>query len=144
MLKSRQSLFVNVVLISIAFLSLIVFVIDRQVSNTVLPQNEIFDQSQILTVKVGGPQSATYTVQQYEAINALDLLRKLQTENSAFTFATEAFATGEFVTTINGVVADKTKEFWEIKVNGEPAQVGISELQLKTTDTLEFNLVGFN
>ena len=49
-----------------------------------------------------------------------------------------------FVTSINGVAADSSNEFWEFLVNGEQAQVGAGSYTTKATDTITWQLTKFN
>ncbi len=48
-----------------------------------------------------------------------------------------------FVTAIDGVVADSTKEFWSFYVNGKQATVGAGSYTLKNNDTIEWKIEAF-
>lgn len=59
---------------------------------------------------------------------------QLQTQQSSF---------GAYITAMLGVPADPNKEFYNIKVNGVDASVGISELPLEHGSTYAFTLLEF-
>jgi hypothetical protein len=94
-----------------------------------------------VSLKVG---SKDYVLKYVEGEKGIEFLRRLSKENSDFSFATKSYSFGEMIMTVNSKQADSTKEFWELKVNGKQAEVGISDLILKSGDALEFNLVEFN
>jgi len=69
--------------------------------------------------------------------SALATLRSLvdvETESSDF---------GEFVTSIAGVAADSSSQFWAFYVNGELASVGAGDYQSATGDLIEWKLESF-
>lgn len=75
-----------------------------------------------------------YSYQGEQGKTALELLKaKYKVETKEFT------GVGEYVTSINGVVAD-SKHFWSFYVNGQPAQVGAGQYQSKSTDQIEWKL----
>ena len=70
-----------------------------------------------------------------EGKTALDLTRKV--------VGVETSGEGEmaFVTTINGIYADPSKnEFWELVINGQPAQVGAGSYKVKQGDEIEWRI----
>lgn len=94
-----------------------------------------------ISLKVG---SKEYVLKYVNGEKGIEFLRRLMKENTDFSFATKSYSFGEMILTVNSKQADETKEFWELKVNGKQAEVGISDLVLKNGDALEFNLVGIN
>lgn len=94
-----------------------------------------------ISLKVG---SKEYVLKYVNGEKGIEFLRRLMKENTDFSFATKSYSFGEMILTVNSKQADETKEFWELKVNGKQAEVGISDLGLKNGDALEFNLVGIN
>lgn len=94
-----------------------------------------------ISLKVG---SKEYVLKYVNGEKGIEFLRRLMKENTDFSFATKSYSFGEMILTVNSKQADETKEFWELKVNGKQAEVGISDLVLKNGDALEFNLVEFN
>lgn len=69
-----------------------------------------------------------------EGKTAMDLL------NTLATVETEASAYGDFVTTINGLKADSTKEYWSFYVNGAYASEGAGTYITSDTDKIEWKL----
>lgn len=53
--------------------------------------------------------------------------------------------TGEnaFVTSINGVVANSSNQYWQLKVNDKSASVGAGSLITKDSDTITWELTSF-
>lgn len=96
-----------------------------------------------VTIKVNIDPVAEYTYSIDKTSNAISILQDLENSIQGFSFDTKSFGTGESITTVNNIVADETTEFWEIKINGQPTQVGISQLEINPGDALEFNLIKF-
>lgn len=65
-------------------------------------------------------------------------------EDGHFDYAKKVSDFGSFVTSINGIEADSTKEFWSIKINGEDSLVGISQINPNENDVIQFILNKFN
>jgi len=86
---------------------------------------------------LGTNDSKQITYQGKEGITALKLLEQAAKIKTS--------GTGEmaFVTSINGVVADSTKEFWSFNINGEPALVGAGSYITKDSDTITWELTSF-
>jgi uncharacterized membrane protein YkgB len=84
------------------------------------------------------PDSKEVTYKGKDDITALALLK----QNAKI----ETSGTGEmaFVTSINGVSADSTKnEYWAFDVNGQPATVGAGSYVTKDSDTIVWKLSSF-
>lgn len=65
---------------------------------------------------------------------ALELLKSLtsvETQSSAY---------GDFVTTINGLAADSSKEYWSFYVNGAYASEGAGTYKTSDTDKIQWKL----
>ena len=102
----------------------------------------IFGLFLVIPNSVVGPttdtsQSSAITYQGVEGKNALELLK----DNHEV--ITDSYDFGEFVTGINGQVADE-KTFWALYINGELAQVGAGDYQTKPEDTIEWKLETIN
>lgn len=69
------------------------------------------------------------------ALDVLKSLAKVETKESTY---------GEFVTSINGVAADGTTEFWSFYVNEKLASEGAGTYQTKPTDTIEWKVEKVN
>lgn len=48
-----------------------------------------------------------------------------------------------FVTSINGVKANPTNQYWQLKVNGKSASVGAGSFVTKNSDTITWELTSF-
>jgi ABC-type lipoprotein release transport system permease subunit len=84
-----------------------------------------------------------YEIEPNGEVNAKELLTELEARGVDFAYETEETEIGSFITTVNGTIADPNSEYWKIRVNGEDAQVGISELQLKQGDHLSLVITKF-
>lgn len=81
---------------------------------------------------------STYSLNLEEGKTALDATKKV----------TDVVTSGEgemaFVTSINDREADASKnEFWELVINGEPAQVGAGSYEIKDGDKIEWRVSTF-
>ncbi len=76
----------------------------------------------------------TVSYQGEEGRTALVVLKELTEVETK----TESF--GEFVTGINGVMADSSKEYWSFYVNGEYASEGAGTYQTKEGELIEWKL----
>jgi antitoxin component of MazEF toxin-antitoxin module len=104
-----------------------------------------FDQDSEITVQVqNGDNIMELSLSPVENENAFDFMTRLEETNPEFTFEYSDSSFGKFVTAINGIEADSTKQFWELNVNGSPAAVGISDLVLQPGDIVAWKLVEFS
>lgn len=93
-------------------------------------------QAQQKTVTTNDNKQITYRGK--DGITALALLGQVA--------KVETSGTGEmaFVTSINGVSADSTKnEYWAFDINGQPATVGAGSYVTKNSDTITWKLSSF-
>jgi len=97
---------------------------------------------QDVTVKVTNNEEPTqsYTVKYIPNQSALDLLKELQSQNTDFTFEFSDSEYGAFITGINGYSPDTKTAFWELKINGRAAEVGVSAYQAQPGDVLQFSI----
>lgn len=72
----------------------------------------------------------------------INIIENIDAENDDFSIGYKEYDFGKMVETINGYTV-QGNEFWNIKVNGEDAQVGISDLVVNRGDTVEFFLSTF-
>lgn len=72
-----------------------------------------------------------------EGKTALELLR-----NKA-QIVTSGEGENAFVTSINGVIADSSKEYWSLSINGEPSMVGAGSYITKDGDVIKWDLITF-
>ncbi len=101
----------------------------KPVENTANNQST---QSQTETKKV---TSITYNGQ--DGKTALELL-----ESSA-SITKSGEGANAYITGINGVVADSTKEFWSFSINGEASMVGAGSYVTKNSDVIKWDLTTF-
>jgi hypothetical protein len=102
----------------------------------------VVDQQQTVTleIKSGGSYTLPYKAQE----STFSFLQRLDEQDSNFSFEYQEYSgLGNFVTTINGIKADSTKEFWKFTVNGTESSVGIDQYQVKPGDKLGFELTSF-
>lgn len=94
-----------------------------------------------IVVNPGGGQDRLLGVQEVEieeGKTALDLTREVAKVE------TSGEGQNAFVTAINGRTADSAKkEFWELLVNGKPAQVGAGSYVVKNGDKIEWRISKF-
>jgi hypothetical protein len=104
-----------------------------------------FDKDSEVTVQVqNGDNIMELALSPRENENAFDFMSRLEESNPEFTFTYSDSSFGKFVTAINGIEADSTKQFWELNVNGVPAAVGIAELVLQPGDIIAWKLTEFS
>lgn len=72
----------------------------------------------------------------------INIIENIDAENVDFSIGYKEYDFGMMVETINGYTV-QGNEFWNIKVNGEDAQVGISDLVVNRGDTVEIFLSTF-
>lgn len=77
----------------------------------------------------------TYTGK--DGVTALTLLQ----QNA--TIVTSGTGEMAYVTTINGVTANPTNQYWQLFLNGKSASVGAGSLVTKSTDTIKWELSSF-
>ena len=79
----------------------------------------------------------TLTYQGKDGVTALTLLQ----QNATIVMS----GTGEmaFVTSIDGVTANSSNQYWQLFVNGTSASVGAGSLVTKSTDTIKWELSSF-
>ena len=110
--------------------------IQDQSSDNTATQESNTSSTPTPTVAESTPEVVSY--QGEEGKTALALLQ----ENAEVEMSGE----GEmaFVTSINGVEADSSHQFWAFYVNGEQAQVGAGSYTTKASDEIEWKLEEFS
>ena len=94
---------------------------------------------QIEVVVDNGDQVETYATDYSSDMNAFDFLEKLQNENEDFTFGFTEFEFGAMVTEVNEEQPGEN-QFWKFQINGDDAQVGVSDYMVNEGDVLSFVL----
>lgn len=87
--------------------------------------------------------NADYRINFTPGQDLLSIMKDYGSLQQTLTFTTETADFGEFITTIDGVTADKSKEFWNFKINGKDAPVGVSAYKPNNTDNISFILTAF-
>lgn len=94
-----------------------------------------------VTVDINGDRSEySYSIESSDKL--INIIEAIDEENEDFSIEYKEFDFGKMVETINGYTA-QGNEFWNIKVNGEDAQVGISDLVVNRGDSVEFSISTF-
>lgn len=73
----------------------------------------------------------------YQGQEGIDVLTTLK---SLTDVQTNSFDFGEFVTSINGVTADSSKEYWSLLINDKPSEVGAGAYIAKNGDVIKWQL----
>lgn len=103
----------------------------QQTDEEILSQNEASAEKLEITTSEDGK---TVSYQGQDGKTALEILKngaEVATEESSF---------GEFVTGINGVLANSDSEYWSFYVDGAYAQEGAGTYQTKDTERIEWKL----
>ena len=105
---------------------------NESANNEVTQVQEVVEESPKATVSEDGE---TISYDGVEGQTALALLKQYtEVETEEFT------GLGEYVTGINGLVADSSANYWSFYVIGEAAQVGAGDYVTKEGDTIEWRL----
>lgn len=91
-------------------------------------------EPELITVSEDGAEIRYQGVVGQTALETLRNEIPVETETSDF---------GEFVTSINGVAADSSSEYWAFYVNGELASVGAGAYEAADGDMIEWKLESF-
>ncbi len=141
---------VTIILISAVILGVLAAVLMNVLNENKVTSEikQVEKQTQKVIVKVASAQSSSE--QEYELDLETDnevlesALDRLSKGTTGFTLTTADFpGIGKYIVTINGVTTNPSTQFWEISHNGNPAQVGISELTLSDGDVIDLKLVTF-
>jgi hypothetical protein len=110
----------------------------NQTSDNTSSGNSIYEN---LTIKVIIPDQAEQTYPAY-SISDLTLEQVLERIMVAgeFSFKTEKSSFGSYITTVNNVEADSSKQYWSIAINGEDAMQGISDINPVNGDIITLSL----
>lgn len=103
-------------------------------------------QNQTLAIKVVSAASLekdySYDFNLQNTDSLLTVFNTLDSSSDEFSVEYTDFSFGKMITTVNGYTT-KDNEFWNIKINGADAQVGISELKIAPGDKVELILTSF-
>lgn len=110
--------------------------------NQIETQEEVLSEttSKLIDIKINnGNEEKTYSANFEEGENVFDLLEGLQEENEDFTFGYEEYEFGAMIKSINNQEPDDS-HFWKLQINGEDAQVGVSDYIVQQDDQISFVL----
>lgn len=94
-----------------------------------------------VTVDINGDRNEySYSIESSDKL--INIIDRIDAENEDFSIGYKEFDFGKMVETINGYTV-QGNEFWNIKVNGEDAQLGISDLEVNRGDGVEFSISTF-
>lgn len=133
-----------VVAVVVLFAMLLVLKLVNQNSSNVQTPESGIELTSLIQVDVVDLNNDTqsYTVDDSNEILAYDLLAKLDIENEEFSIEYKQYDFGRMISKVNGVEPSST-QFWNIKVNGTDAQVGVDDLILNEGDVLTLSIVNF-
>jgi len=83
-------------------------------------------------------KQSNYRISYQEGETAFDLLKRIEEKYTDFSFEYSNSDYGVFITSMNGYTPDSTKEFWEFKVNGSSAAVGVGSYLVLKNDIFDF------
>jgi len=120
----------------VLYIILGIFVICTLVFGALYEQGIIFPKKTEETVQIT-ERVTTLTYQGQVGKTALELLES--------TAQTVKSGEGEnaYITSINGVVADSTKEYWAFSINGEASPVGAGSYITKSSDVIKWKLTTY-
>lgn len=104
---------------------------DTSVDSSVQTTEQPTEQNTKVTFSEDGKTVEYQGVEGTTALATLKSLTEVKTENSDF---------GEFVTSINGVGADSSKEYWSFYVNGKYSDEGAGTYEAKAGDSFKWQL----
>ncbi len=107
--------------------------------------NSVLFKEEIFTIEVVATKGevAKYP---FASLNdeTLEQTLDIAMEDNLFSYTKTVSDFGSFVTSINDITADSTKEFWNIQINGVDSLVGISQINPNEGDIITFTLTQFN
>ena len=107
--------------------------------------NSVLFKEEIFTIEVVATKGevAKYP---FASLNdeTLEQTLDIAMEDNLFSYTKTVSDFGSFVTSINDITADSTKEFWSIQINGVDSLVGISQINPNEGDIITFTLTQFN
>jgi len=140
---NKKVLIIAITIILIGFA--IFYFVNKQ--NNPITDNSIVTnfKEEIFTIEVIAKEGETVRYP-FASLNdeTLEQTLDIAVEDNQFAYTKQVSDFGSFVTSINEISADPTKEFWSIKINGEDSLVGISQINPNENDLIQFILTQFN
>lgn len=143
----KKTTIVSIVIFLALVLSIVFFTNRTNQSNTDNKGSDnsvVYSQENlIINVNAQSQNKGIYMVDFSKGQSLLNIMQKLKETDNSFSYVTEEASFGSFIKSINNIVADTTKEFWNIKINGSDSTVGISDIYPNNNDSISFNLTTF-
>lgn len=102
---------------------------------------EIYD-TVFINVIFQGQETVTYTSISKQDLSLEEIMDTLM-EKGSFKYTKESSSMGSYIKSVNGVIADPNSEFFNIKINGEDALIGISDIDPLDKDVIDITLIKF-
>ncbi|MEI6463051.1 MAG: DUF4430 domain-containing protein [bacterium] len=150
-LFQKKTLVIAIIAIAVILVSVVLFLVSNRngvdISKSPLSTKGVLgvigvsNQEASLDVKTSLTDTKSYKLKYQEGKDLFSILTEYAKSDSSFKFESNRSAFGEFITSINGRMADTTKhEFWKLVVNGNDSMLGAKELFPKNGDKIAFEL----
>lgn len=128
----------------IFYITLGILVILTLVFGALYEEGAIFPKKTEETVQVT-KQTTVQTAEQVKTLSyqGQDGKTALELLESAATIEKSGEGENAYITSINGVAADSTKEYWAFSINGEASMVGAGSYVTKSSDVIKWDLTTF-
>ena len=140
----KKDLSLIIILILVLFFGVYYF---NNKSNQSLTDNSVktTDNTQTFTLQVISSDNSIsiYQIPFEPGQKLANILSTFSQNNSNFTIETQKSDYGDYLLSINGVKADTSIEFWNVKINGVDSTVGISDMEPQNNDIITFSLLKF-
>jgi len=115
-------------------------------------QNQVIQQQandQIFDLKVkiitSEDQETTYLIRANKEEALFSVLKRFDLNNDNFKMEYQEFEElGSFITNFNDIPLDQNSQFWELIVNGQQSQVGVSIYKVLEGDQVTYQVTNFN
>ncbi len=93
----------------------------------------------VVKVSVPDQEDKSYPATSVGDLTLEQILERIMVSGE-FSFKTQQSSFGSYITAVNGIEADSTKQYWSIAINGEDAMQGISEINPVNGDIITLTL----
>jgi len=115
-------------------------------------QNQVIQQQandQIFDLKVkiitSEDQETTYLIRANKEEALFSVLKRFDLNNDNFKMEYQEFEElGSFITNFNDIPLNQNSQFWELIVNGQQSQVGVSIYKVLEGDQVTYQVTNFN
>ena len=139
-----KKIILTILLIVLVFAG-VLFAINQNQSNNVSDNTVlgiVTENDQYFSLEISSTDNvlSTYQVSFASGSSLADILHKLSDDSEDFKIVTDSSDFGELVTSINGITANTSNEWWRLQVNGLDSQLGISDYKPRQNDLIRFIL----